>query len=55
MPASPPRPVSSVARRVYIAVAALAAATLLAAASPVPIVGPDTAAACQTGSGACGG
>jgi hypothetical protein len=55
MPASPPRPVFQPTRRLYAAFAALATAALLAAAAPVPVLGSDTAAACNPSSGSCGG
>jgi hypothetical protein len=57
MPTSPPRPVFKPisARRLYAGIAALAAAALLAAAAPVPVLGADTAAACNSSSGSCGG
>jgi hypothetical protein len=55
MPTSPPRPVSRLGRRASIMAAALAATALLAAASPVPVVGADTAAACTANGGSCGG
>jgi hypothetical protein len=42
-------------RRLGLALAALVATALLAAAAPVPALGPDTAAACQAGTGSCGG
>jgi hypothetical protein len=41
-------------RRLGLGLAAFAAAALLAASAPVPVLGPDSAAACQTGS-SCGG
>ncbi|MBD0330515.1 MAG: hypothetical protein ICV64_10500 [Thermoleophilia bacterium] len=51
MPTSPPRPVSKLAA----AVAALVAVATLAAVAPVPVLGTDTAAACNQTGGSCGG
>jgi hypothetical protein len=55
MPTSLPRPVFKPIRRFHVGVASLTAAALLAAAAPVPVVGSDTAAACNTSTGSCGG
>ena len=43
------------ARRLGLGLAALVAAALLAASAPVPVLGHGTAAACQPGTGSCGG
>ncbi len=51
MPTSPPRPVS----RPAAAAAALVAVATLALTAPVPVLGTETAAACHTTTGSCGG
>lgn len=46
---------TSPASRSLVALVALAAAALLAASAPVPVLGSDTAGACPPGSTSCGG
>jgi hypothetical protein len=55
LPQTNSAPTGTRGRRFFMAVSALAAAALLAAAAPGPVLGTGSAAACVVGSSRCGG